>query len=45
VKLPMKRVQKLPGADVVMQVQTVEFDKVDPSAFALPDAVKALVKP
>jgi outer membrane lipoprotein-sorting protein len=45
VKLPMKRIQKLPGADVVMQVQSVEFDKVDPTTFALPDAVKALVKP
>src|SRR6185312_14926779 len=45
VKLPMKRVQKLPGADIVLDVQSVEFDKVDPSTFALPDAVKALIKP
>ncbi len=45
VKVPMKRVQKLPMAEVVMQVQSVEFDKVDPSTFALPDAIKALVKP
>ncbi|MFI5231807.1 MAG: hypothetical protein ACHQSE_04775 [Gemmatimonadales bacterium] len=45
VKLPTKRVQKLPMADIVMQVQAVEFDKVDPSTFALPDAVKALIKP
>jgi zinc protease len=45
VKLPTKRVQKLPMAEIVMQVQSVEFDKVDPSTFALPDAVKALIKP
>ena len=45
VKLPTKRVQKLPMAEIVMQVQSVEFDKVDPSTFTLPDAVKALVKP
>jgi len=45
VKLPAKRVQKLPMGEIVMQVQSVEFDKVDPSTFALPDAVKALVKP
>jgi hypothetical protein len=45
VKLPAKRVQKLPMGEIVMEVQSVEFDKVDPSTFALPDAVKALVKP
>ena len=45
VQLPTKRIQKLPMADIVMQVQSVEFDKVDPSTFVLPDAVKALVKP
>jgi len=45
VKLPTKRVQKLPMGEVVLQIQSVEFDKVDPSTFALPDAVKALVKP
>jgi hypothetical protein len=45
VKLPAKRVQRLPMGEIVMQVQSVEFDKVEPSTFALPDAVKALVKP
>jgi hypothetical protein len=45
VKVPMKRVMKLPMAEIVMQVTAVDFDKVDPSTYALPDAVKALVKP
>ena len=45
VKMPAKRVQKLPVAEIVMQIQSVEFDNVNPSTFALPDAVKALVKP
>ena len=45
VKMPTKRVQKLPMGDVEMDITAVEFDKVDPSIYALPDAVKALVKP
>jgi hypothetical protein len=45
VKMPTKRVMKLPMGDVVMDITAVEFDKVDASTFALPDAVKALVKP
>jgi outer membrane lipoprotein-sorting protein len=45
VKLPTKRVQKLPMGEITLQIQSVEFDKVDPSTFALPDAVKALIKP
>jgi hypothetical protein len=45
VKMPTKRVQKLPMAEVNMEITAVEFDKVDPTTFALPDAVKALVKP
>ena len=45
VKLPTKRVQKLPMGEITLQIQSVEFDKVDPSVFALPDAVKALAKP
>jgi outer membrane lipoprotein-sorting protein len=45
IKLPTKRVQKLPMGEVTLQIQAVEFDNVDPSTFALPDAVKALVKP
>ena len=45
VKMPTKRVQKLPMAEIVIDVTSVEFDKVDKSVFVLPDAVKALVKP
>jgi hypothetical protein len=45
IKMPTKRIQRLPMAEVVMNITSVEFDKVDPSTFALPDAVKALVKP
>jgi hypothetical protein len=45
VKMPTKRVQKLPMAEVMMDITAVEFDKVDASTFALPDAVKTLVKP
>ena len=45
VKMPTKRVQKLPMAEIVIDVTGVEFDKVDKSVFVLPDAVKALVKP
>ena len=45
VKLPTKRVQKLPMGEITLQIQSVEFDNVDPSTFALPDAVKALIKP
>jgi hypothetical protein len=45
VKVPMKRVIRLPMAEVVGQITSMEFDTVDPSTFALPDAVKALIKP
>jgi hypothetical protein len=45
VKMPTKRVQKLPMVDIVLEITNVEFDNVDKSVFALPDAVKALVKP
>ena len=43
-KIPTKIVRKLGMADVVLEVTSVEFDKVEPSAFALPAAVQALVK-
>ena len=43
-KIPTKIVRKLGMADVVLEVTSVEFDKVDPSAFELPDSVKAIVK-
>jgi hypothetical protein len=45
IKMPTKRVQKLPMAEVVMNISNVEFDNVDAATYALPDAVKALVKP
>ena len=45
VKMPTKRVMKLPMAEVQMEVTAVDYDKVDPSTYALPAAVKALVKP
>ena len=45
VKMPTKRVQKIPMAEILMDITAVEFDKVDATTFALPDAVKALVKP
>jgi hypothetical protein len=45
VMMPTKRVTKIQGAEVVMQVTAVEFDKVEPTVYALPPAVKALVKP
>lgn len=45
VRIPVKRVIKLPMAEIVGEITAVEFDKVEPGTFALPDAVKALVKP
>jgi hypothetical protein len=45
VKMPTKRVQRIPMAEILMDITAVEFDKVDAAMFALPDAVKALVKP
>jgi hypothetical protein len=45
VKMSTHRIQRLPMGEVVMDITAVEFDKVDPSTYALPDAVKALVKP
>jgi len=45
VKMPTKILQKTPQGDVVLTFSAVEFDNVDAKVFALPDAVKALVKP
>lgn len=45
VKMPSKIIQKTPQGDVVLTFTTVEFDKVDAKTFALPDAVKSMVKP
>jgi hypothetical protein len=33
------------GAEIVMTITSVEYDKVDPSVFELPAAIKALIKP
>ncbi len=43
-KIPTRIVRKLGPADVVLEVTNVEFDKVEPSAFELPDSVKAIIK-
>jgi hypothetical protein len=45
VKMSTRRVQKVPMGEIVMDIRAVEFDNVDPVTYALPDAVKALVKP
>ncbi len=44
-KVPTKILIKNGQFDVAMTFSAIEFDKVDAAAFALPDAVKALVKP
>lgn len=44
VKLATRIVQKVMGVEQIMTVTTVEHDKVDASAFALPAPIKALVK-
>ena len=41
--MPTKRIFKLPMADVIGDVTSVEFDKLTPETFALPDAIKALL--
>jgi len=41
----MKLVQNVGIADLVLDVSAIEFDKVDASVFALPDVIKAKVKP
>lgn len=45
VKLPGKITQKTPQGDVTLTFTTYEWDNVDAKVFALPDAVKSLVKP
>ena len=41
---PMKLTNTAMNLQQVMTFETFEYDKVDPSVFALPDAIKALVK-
>ena len=45
VKIPTKIAQRGGQFDVTVNITAVEYDKVDPATFALPDAVKSLVKP
>lgn len=45
IKFPMKLEQRTPNGPATITFTKIEFDKVDPSAFTLPDAVKALIKP
>jgi len=44
VKMPTKRVMRLPMGEVDMDITSVEFDAVNADTYALPDAIKALVK-
>ncbi|HEY3288115.1 MAG TPA: hypothetical protein VGJ96_13435 [Gemmatimonadaceae bacterium] len=45
VKLPGKITQRTPQGDVVLTFTSYEWDAVDAKVFALPDAVKSMVKP
>lgn len=45
IKFPTQIEQRTPAGPANITFTTVEFDKVDPSAFDLPASVKALVKP
>ena len=45
VKIPTKIQQSQAGQNVVITLSNITFDTVTDEAFALPDAVKALVKP
>ena len=42
-KLPTKITQSVMGQEQVISIANVEFDKVDDAAFAIPDAIKALL--
>ena len=44
IKFPTRIVSKQGQFDITITMTNVEFDKVDATTFALPDAVKALVK-
>jgi hypothetical protein len=44
VLVPTSQTQKVMGVEQVLKITAVEFDKVDPSVFAPPDAIKALIK-
>jgi hypothetical protein len=45
VKMPGKIIQRTMQGDITLTFTAYEFDKVDNAVFALPDAVKAMVKP
>lgn len=44
-RMPGKMIQRTPQGDLTITMSTWEWDKVEPSVFSLPEAVKALVKP
>jgi hypothetical protein len=44
VLVPTSQTQKVMGVEQVLKITSVEFDKVDASVFAPPDAIKALIK-
>jgi hypothetical protein len=44
-KIPTRITQKGAMGEITITIKTMEFDNVDPATFALPDAVKAIVKP
>jgi hypothetical protein len=43
-QLPTRQVQRVLGTEQVVTITTVEFGGVDPSTFAPPAAILALVK-
>ena len=45
VRIPTKIKQKGAMGEVMITITTMEFDTVSPATFALPEAVKALIKP
>jgi len=44
VRLPTRTVQKVMGQEMVMTVNTVRFEAIDPAVFELPAEIKALVR-
>ncbi len=43
IKVPTKIVQRLMGQEQRFMIESIEFDSVDPSVFALPEAIRVLV--
>ncbi len=42
--IPTKTLQKMPGANMAITIESLEIDTVDPSVFALPAAIQALLE-